>query len=264
MRFLIVPPSPDHVLVYVDYVAEEIGLAAALSGDPMMREVYESADCHMSFAIRAGAAPSGATKRTHANVRKLYKTVNLGVQYGQSGFGIAEKLGVSRAVAEGLLKEHRKLFPVFWQWSERTVQGAFDRRYIKTPCGWGARVPAYSNERTWMNWPMQAAGGDIMRVTIMYLDRQNVHVLAPVHDGFLLTCRRNQLADLRAAVDYACRQATDHVVPGFPLKWDFEVYPDRFADEDGKPLWDRLQRAMEDVATSHTKGCRIATPVQCS
>ena len=245
MRYLIVPESPDHVLVYVDYVAQEIGIAAALSRDPVMRAIYEADDCHMAFAIRAGAAPLGATRGTDPQIRKKYKTVNLGMQYGQTEHGIANRLGISVREAETLVAAHKTTFPDFWRWSERIVQGSFDRGWIATPCGWRSRVPFESNERTWMNWPMQATGGDIMRLTNTYLDRQSVRVLAPVHDGFLLSCRRDQLADLRAAVDYACGTAVEHVLPGFPLRWDFTIYEDRFADEDGRDLWDKLQNIME-------------------
>jgi len=247
MRYLIIPESPDHVLVYVDYIAQEFGIAAALSNDPNMRMIYDTDDCHMAFAIRAGAAPPGATKRDDAyrEVRKRYKTVNLGTLYGQTGNGIAARLGISRHVADQLLTDHQALFPTFWAWSERVVQGSYDRGFITTPCGWRSRVPFGSNERTWMNFPMQAAGGDIMRLTITYLDRQNVHILAPVHDGFLLTCRRPDVADLRAAVDYACAQAVEHVLPGFPLRWDFTPHVGaRFEDEDGSAMWNRLQDIM--------------------
>src|SRR5262249_6077189 len=202
MRFLILSESPEHVLVYVDFVAQEVGLAAGLAGDPVMRAIYEADDCHMAFAIRAGAAPAGATKRTHPDVRKQYKTVNLGVLYGQTAFGIAPRLGISFPEAEKLLDDHHALFPVFWRWSERTVQGAFDRGWIATPCGWRSRVPFPSNERTWRNFCVQGAGADVMRLTVTYMDRQGVRILAPIHDGFLLSCRRDQLADLRAAVDY--------------------------------------------------------------
>jgi hypothetical protein len=87
-----------------------------------------------------------------------------------------------------------------------------------------------------------------MRFTVTYLDRQNVRVLAPVHDGFLLSCHRDQLDDLREAVDYACRAAVEHVVPGFPLRWDFTVYGHRFEDEDGLPLWEKLQSVLGRIA----------------
>jgi DNA polymerase I-like protein with 3'-5' exonuclease and polymerase domains len=248
LRFLIVPESPDHVLVYVDYIAQEIGVAAALSGDKAMRAIYEADDCHMAFAIRAGAAPAGATKRTHPGIRKVYKTVNLGMQYGQTAIGTAGRLGISIAEAETLVDAHKTLFSDFWRWSERTVQGAYDRDWIMTPCGWRCKVPFPSNERTWMNWPMQSVGADIMRLTVTYLDRQNVRILAPVHDGFLLSCRRRQLDDLRAAVDYACGTAIEQVLPGFPMRWDFTVHDSRFEDEDGQLMWLRLQTILEEIA----------------
>lgn len=244
MRYLIVPESPDHVLVYVDYVAQEVGLAAAVSGDTALRAIYESGDCHMAFAIRAGAAPPDATKATHGEVRKRYKTVCLGVQYGQTAYGISRRLRISFQDAEGLLGDHRRLFSRFWDWSERVVQGSFDRGWIMTPCGWRSRVPFNSNERTWMNWPMQSTGGDVMRLTVTYLDRQGVRILAPVHDGFVLSCRRSQLPDLRAAVDYACQTAVDQTIPSFPMRWDFTVYDNRFEDEDGLPMWRRLSNVL--------------------
>ena len=74
-----------------------------------------------------------------------------------------------------------------------------------------------------------------------------------MHDGFLLSCRRDQLEDLRAAVDYACSTAVEHVLPRFPLRWDVTVYDGgRFEDEDGRELWTTLQRVMEnsDVTTT--------------
>lgn len=240
LRFLILPESPDHVLVYVDYTAQEVGLAAALSGDDVLREIYQTSDCHMSFAIRAGAAPQGATKKTHPDVRKRYKTVCLGVQYGQTAYGISGRLGISFRDAEALIGDHKRLFPRFWDWSERVVQGSFDRGWITTPCGWRSRVPFNSKEKTWMNWPMQSTASDIMRLTVTYLDRQNVQLLAPVHDGFVLSCRRDQLNDLREAVDYACQTAVEQVIPGFPLRWDFTAHENRFEDQDGLPLWLRL------------------------
>ena len=245
LRYLIVPESPEHDLVYVDYSGQEIGIAAALSGDPVMRAVYESSDSHLAFAIRAGAAPADATKATHKAVRNRYKTVNLGVQYGQTAYGISETLGIPFAEAAALVDDHRKLFPGFWEWSERAVQGSIDCGLIRTPCGWQSIVPPFHKDRTWFNWPMQATGGDIMRLTVTYLDRQNVRVLAPVHDGFVLSCHRDERADLRDAVHYACTTAVEQVLPGFSLKYDFTVFDEgRFADEDGRPLWDRLQQIL--------------------
>jgi hypothetical protein len=252
-RWLIVPESPEHVMVYVDFVAQEVGIAAALSRDAAMRSIYEAEDCHIAFATRAGANLAGASDQARKQVRKQYKTVNLGVLFGQTEYGISHRLGISQAAANSLLDDHKNLFPTFWSWSERMVQGAYDRGWIATPCGWRSKVPNRSKATTWMNWPMQATGGDIMRLTITYLDRQGVRILAPVHDGFLLSCRRDQLADLRAAVDWACGTAVEHVLPGFPLRWDVTVYDGgRFEDEDGAPLWCQLQVILEEADATAT------------
>lgn len=62
MRWLVISPGSDTVLIYVDYKCQEIAIAAALSGDKVMREMYVSNDAHIWFAVQAGAAPPGATK----------------------------------------------------------------------------------------------------------------------------------------------------------------------------------------------------------
>jgi DNA polymerase I len=73
LRFLIVSESADHVLVYVDFIAQEIGIAAALSSDPVMRAVYEATDCHVEFAVRAGRPPSARPRRHTRGYARLTK-----------------------------------------------------------------------------------------------------------------------------------------------------------------------------------------------
>jgi hypothetical protein len=247
MRWLIVPESPNHVLVYVDFKAQEIGIAAALSRDSVMRGLVETDDPHMTFAVLGNAVPAGSTKETHPLIRKKYKTVNLGVLYGQTEFGISDRLGISIDEARDLLNQHRELFGDYWEWSRRIVQTAYDRGRIITAGGWSCLVPRESKPRTWMNWLIQASGADIMRLVIIYLDQQNVRILAPVHDGFLLSCRRDEIDDLRVAVDLACSKAVSQVLGDFPLRWDITIHNDRFKDGDGKQLWDLLMEALKEL-----------------
>ena len=162
MRYLIVPPSPDHVIVYVDYVAEEFGIAAALSGDVCMADTYRASDCHMDFAIRSGAAPEGATKETHPVIRKLYKTCNLGTLFGQAARGLAMRLGIELEEAVDILDNHRRLYSRFWDWSESVVEGAYDRGQFNTCIGWRMWVPSDTKYTVLMNWQMQSTGAEIM------------------------------------------------------------------------------------------------------
>ena len=69
-------------LAYVDFSSQEMGIAAALSGDPALLEAYRSGDVYLSFAKQAGLAPADATKASHGEVRDRCKAVVLGTLYG--------------------------------------------------------------------------------------------------------------------------------------------------------------------------------------
>jgi hypothetical protein len=68
-----------------------------------------------------------------------------------------------------------------------------------------------------------------------------------VHDGFLLSCRTDEIDDLRKAVDIACSKAVSQVLGDFPLRWDITIYDERFKDDDGKQLWDLLMKALKEL-----------------
>ena len=124
--------------------------------------------------------------------------------------------------------------------------------YMITPLGWRAKVHPMSNERTWPNYPMQATGADIMRLALIYLEQQNVKVLCPVHDGFLMSCHRDQVDDLHQAVDHAFHLAVDTVLPGSEMKWSHKVHEGRFQDDDGAELWAEIERILREVNTRAT------------
>lgn len=71
IRGLIQPP-PGRGIAYVDFRSQEIGIAAALSGDELLMEGYRSGDPYLSFAIMAGLAPIGATKQTHKEIGRAH------------------------------------------------------------------------------------------------------------------------------------------------------------------------------------------------
>jgi len=254
MRWLIVSPLPDTVLMHVDYKSQEIAIAGALSNDPAMKEMYASNDAHMWFAIMAGAAPPGATKTTHRVIRNLYKRISLGVLYGLTAYGAAYQLQIPMEQAQVIIDQHRDFFPVYWDWSERMVQNAYDRGIILTKCGWGCKVPYDSNPRTWLNWPIQTTGADIMRLTAIYLDQMDVQLLAIIHDGFLMVCRRDEISDLESAINSACTMAVKQVLGDFPMKWDIHPpFDHRFEDEDGESLWRLLVSALKELYPNHAR-----------
>jgi hypothetical protein len=81
LRGLVKPPAGFGIF-YIDFASQEIGIAAALSGDERMLEAYTSGDTYMAFAKQAGLAPADATKTSHPSIRDLCKAVVLGIGYG--------------------------------------------------------------------------------------------------------------------------------------------------------------------------------------
>ena len=71
-----------------------------------MIEAYSSGDPYFQCAIQAGAAPKGATKQTHGEVRELFKVCSLAIQYGMEARMFAQRIGKSMAVAQQLLDAH--------------------------------------------------------------------------------------------------------------------------------------------------------------
>jgi DNA polymerase I-like protein with 3'-5' exonuclease and polymerase domains len=244
MRWLAVPRSPEHRLVAVDFEAEEFLIAAQLSRDANMINSYRSGDPHLALAIAAGAAPAEATKATHGAVRKRYKAVNLGVNYGQTAFGIAASTGLHFDEARVLLAQHKRTFPDFWGWTDRYTTRAFREGVCYTAGAWPRKVSRRDNPRSVANFAVQGTGADLMRLATVYLSRQGLQLLATIHDGFLLECHHNQLPELREAVDFALRRATEQLLPGAPMRWTMDVYGDRFRDEEGEPLWQLVNQLL--------------------
>ena len=89
----LVKPAPGRAVVYSDYGAQEIYIAAWLSQDPNLLAAVRSGDPYLWFAIKVGLAPEGATKATHKALRDWLKPFLLGIHYGLSVIGAAVEVG---------------------------------------------------------------------------------------------------------------------------------------------------------------------------
>jgi hypothetical protein len=77
----LIKPGPGRAVAYVDYSQQEVGIAAALSGDTAMMHAYNTSDPYLEFARQVGAVPAGATKSSHSEIRERFKSCVLAVQY---------------------------------------------------------------------------------------------------------------------------------------------------------------------------------------
>jgi hypothetical protein len=130
MRSFMKPP-PGMAFAQVDYGAEEIGEAAALSGDPTLMADYRSGDPYRQFA----AAALGILDPTEQQ-RQIYKSVVLGRIYGMGAATLARNLGISKAEANRILEQMRARYPVLNVWLERVLIKAAHCVPIICTLGW--------------------------------------------------------------------------------------------------------------------------------
>jgi hypothetical protein len=246
LRGLIMPP-PGFGLAYIDWQQQEFGIAAALSGDPLMMEAYRSGDPYLAFAKQAGAAPPDATKATHKTVGDQFKSTVLAVQYGMGADALAQRIGQPALRARELLRLHHDTYRVFWRWSDAAVDHAMLSCELHTVFGWTVRVPAVSNERSLRNFPMQANGAEMLRLACCLGTERSIEVCAPVHDAVLISAPLHLLDASIVQMQDAMREASRVVLNGFELGTDAAVVraPGRYMDERGRVMWERVMTLIK-------------------
>jgi hypothetical protein len=245
----LIRPGPGRALAYCDWAAQEYGIAAALSGDPTMQRDYLSGDPYLAFALRARAVPPGATKKTHGKVRELFKVCcGLGAMYGAGESSLAQRLGISQAHARELLRLHHQGYPGFWRWSNAVQDFAMSYNYLETTYGWRVHVGPDPNPRSLRNFAMQANGSEMLRLACCLATERGVTVCAPVHDALLVEGPADAIDEVVAETERAMREASELVLPGFPLRTEAKIvnWPERYVDDRGRRMWDTVQTLLSD------------------
>jgi hypothetical protein len=246
----LIRPTPGRAVAYVDWSAQEYGIAAALSGDRAMQRDYQSGDPYLSFAKRAGAVPEDATKQTHGKERDLFKVCcGLGAMYGAGEQSLAARLGISPAHARELLRLHRESYSDFWRWSDAVQDFAMLHGYLETAFGWRVHVGPNANPRSLRNFPMQGNGAEMMRLACCLTTERGITVCAPVHDALLVEADADTIETVVARTQAAMQEASELVLPGFPLRTDAKVvrWPDRYLDERGRTMWETVGRLLAEL-----------------
>ena len=241
LRCLILP-KPGWGLAYVDWGQQEFGIAAALSGDPVMMEAYKTGDPYLAFAKQAGAVPQDATKHTHEGVREQFKACVLAVQYGMGEASLAARINQPVARARQLLELHKRTYRQFWKWSDSVVDEAVLGGRLWTSFGWQIQVQGVINDRSLRNFPMQANGAEMMRIASILLTEAGIKVCAPVHDAFLVEAPLDELGAAIVQTQSLMVEASRIVLGGFELGSDVKVtrHPDRYVDKRGAKMWNQV------------------------
>lgn len=241
MRGLI-KPTPGKSLCYIDWSQQEFGIAAALSNDENMICAYESGDPYMQFAIQAGEAPEGATKHTHGLIRAKFKTCILAVQYCMGKKALALRLGSTYEEATELLNKHKITYSKYWEWSDNILRYALHKRELVTRLGWRMRVINASDRasNSLRNFPMQANGSDMLRLACVEMRKQQISVIATVHDAILIEANTSEIDAHREMAMNIMADVSFKLLKNLKLRSEFKIIGegDRYMDEKGREMWE--------------------------
>lgn len=243
----LIKPEPGRALAYIDFASQEIGIAAALSGDEAMLRAYESGDPYLAFAIDAGLAPAGATKATHKAVRDRCKALVLGTLYGMQEKTLAGNLNAPTAEARELLRAHRRTYSRFWQWSQAAIDTAMLRGHLDTSFGWRLHITGDTKATSLLNHPMQSNGAEMLRLACCFLAEAGIELCAPIHDAVLIEAPAGEIEAAVAEAQRQMQRAARIVTGGVAIGTDAEIvrYPDRYTDPRGVDMWRRVVALLD-------------------
>ena len=219
-----IPGGTDMRLIAADYSQIELRVLAHLSGDAAMREAFDAGeDIHAATAARVfGVMPA----MVDASMRRQAKTVNFGVIYGQSAFGLAKSLGIGRGEAAAFIEGYFAQFPAIRQWIDRTLAEGRRDGYVKTLLGRRRYMPELNAktghelraaERMAINAPVQGSAADIIKVAMVRLDvalrDTPARLLLQVHDELLVETPADAAEDVAETMRGIMEGAYDLDVP---------------------------------------------------
>ena len=254
-RSFIKPPF-GCAMVNLDFKSQETFIAAVISGDEKMLASYKSGDFYMNTAILAGMAPTDATKETHPEIRKIWKTIVLATNYGQGARGMAKalkKFNKTYSEVAGLLMKYKEIYKTYFDWAEAKSNHAQVHGYISTSLGWDRHFP-YAvpiNPRSLMNWPVQSEAGEILRNALIRLLNANIKVCATVHDSFLIECQLPELNEQIRIAKQCMIDAGTYIVGAEGMQVDVEIHKGNFKPEPAdQELFNLIFEEIEKYKTS--------------
>jgi DNA polymerase-1 len=194
-------------LLSIDYSQIELRVVAHLSGDKKMLEVFNKhEDIHSKTAMEIfGVTEDKITK----DMRRDAKTINFGVLYGLSSFGLSSKIGeVSWAEAKDFIKKYFAAYPKVEEYIEQVKLQVNEAGFVRNELGRIRKFPEIKSsqffirsaaERAAVNFPIQSLAADIIKVAMINIDREirnqklEIRMLLQVHDELVFEVKEDKV-----------------------------------------------------------------------
>ncbi len=220
IRKAFVPRDSDHLIISADYSQIELRIVAAISGDPAMCEAFRSRkDIHTATAARVYNVPEEEVTK---EMRYRAKSVNFGIIYGQSAFGLSQNLGISRTEAKDIIDNYKSQFSQIQQYMDDTIQFCKKHGYVETLMGrkrWLKDINS-SNftvrgfaERNAINSPIQGTAADMIKLAMIRIHRIfqqhnfKSRMIMQVHDELVFDAHKSEVETIKPLIIESMQQA---------------------------------------------------------
>ena len=226
VRKAFIPRDKNYTLLAADYSQIELRIIAALSDETTMIEAFKNGeDIHASTASKVFDVPLDQVTREQ---RSNAKTVNFGIIYGVSAFGLSNQTDLSRSEAKELIDTYYKTYPKLRNYMSEQVDFARDngyvqtvlgrRRYLKDINGSNAIVRGAA-ERNAVNAPIQGSAADIIKIAMINIHKKlekgnyKSKMLLQVHDELVFDIYNPELEELKKLIKSEMENAYKLDVP---------------------------------------------------
>ena len=226
VRKAFIPRNEDHVLLAADYSQIELRIIAALSEETNMIDAFKNGeDIHASTAARVFNIPIAQVSREQ---RSNAKTVNFGIIYGVSAFGLSNQTDLNRTEAKDLIDTYYKTYPKLEQYMNKQVNFAREFGYVQTVLGRRRYLKDINSrnavvrgaaERNAVNAPIQGSAADIIKIAMINIHKKlqegnyKSKMLLQVHDELVFDVYKTELEPLKLLIKNEMENAYQLSVP---------------------------------------------------
>lgn len=216
----------DYLILSADYSQIELRLLAHFSGDPTLLEALRNdKDVHVATACEIFNATED---RITSEMRNLAKTINFGIIYGISAFGLSKQLGTTVSVSRNYINRYFDRYSEVKTYMQSSVEETRSKGYTETLVGRrrpipelvsGNRVERGRGEREAINTPIQGSAADIINLAMIRIFRRleeggfRSKMILQVHDELLFEVHETELEELQTHIKNDMENAWELRVP---------------------------------------------------
>ena len=237
IRKAFIPKNNNHLLMAADYSQIELRIIAALSKDPSMIKAFQNnEDIHAATAAKVFEVPLTKVSREQ---RGNAKTINFGIIYGVSAFGLSQQTNLNRTESKELIDTYYKTYPKLKEYISKQVDFAREHGYVETVLGRRRylkdinsqnSIVRGSAERNAINAPIQGSAADIIKLAMIKIHQKineenwQSKMLLQVHDELVFDVLKSEKNDFEKMVKNCMECAFDIGLPlvvdiGFGENW---------------------------------------------